>query len=154
MPANVDSMAYYGDPPWHGLGVSVPARATATEMINAAGLDWQVRMTPIPNVGVGAKAKARRCHLTRMPRNTSEQEVPLGVVSTRYRPLQNSEAFDFFDPIIGDKKAVFETAVRWVTENGCGSLQKLQGKSGWRATTAVQSISCCRTLMTVAARLE
>src|SRR5450759_2613311 len=79
MPANVDSMAYYGDPPWHGLGVSVPARATATEMINAAGLDWQVRMTPIPNVGVGAKAKARRCHLTRMPRNTSEQEVPLGV---------------------------------------------------------------------------
>jgi len=154
MPANVDSMAYYGDPPWHGLGVSVPARATATEMINAAGLDWQVRMTPIPNVGVDAKAKARRCHLTRMPRNTSEQEVPLGVVSTRYRPLQNSEAFDFFDPIIGDKKAVFETAVRWVTENGCGSLQKLQGKSGWRATTAVQSISCCQTLMTVAARLE
>ena len=110
MPANVDSMAYYGDPPWHGLGVSVPARATATEVINAAGLDWQVRMTPIPNVGVGAKAMARRCHLTRMPRNTSEQEVPLGVVSTRYRPLQNSEAFDFFDPIIGDKKAVFETA--------------------------------------------
>ena len=37
-------------------------------------------------------------------------EVPLGVVSPRYCPLQNSEAFDFFDPIIGEKKAVFETA--------------------------------------------
>jgi|SRR5271166_1430465 len=110
MPHNVDSMAYYGDPPWHGLGVRVPARATAKEMICAAGLDWQVRMTPIPNVGARAKMKPQRCHLTRMPRNKSESEIPLGVVSTRYRPLQNSEAFDFFDPIIGDKKAVFETA--------------------------------------------
>ena len=110
MPDNVGSMAYYGDPPWHGLGVGVPARATAKEMICAAGLDWQVRMTQIPNVGARAKMKPQRCHLTRMPRNTSESEVPLGVVSTRYRPLQNCEAFDFFDPIIGDEKAVFETA--------------------------------------------
>jgi hypothetical protein len=89
---NVDSMAYYGDPPRHGLGVSVPSRATANEMICAAGLDWQVRMAPIPNVGAGAKAKLRRCHLTRIPRNASEREVPLGVVIPRYRPLQNSEA--------------------------------------------------------------
>ena len=36
--------------------------------------------------------------------------MPLGVVSPRYCPLQNSEAFEFFDPIIGEKKAVFETA--------------------------------------------
>jgi len=98
MPDNVGSMAYYGDPPWHGLGVRVPARATAKEMICAAGLDWQVRMTPIPNVGARAKMNPQRCHLTRMPRNTSESEIPLGVVSTRYRPLQNCEAFDFFDP--------------------------------------------------------
>lgn len=110
MPHNIDSMAYYGDPPWHGLGINVPARATAKEMICAAGLDWRVEMTQIPNVGAGAKAKARRCHLIRVPRNTSETAVPLGVVSTRYRPLQNTQAFDFFDPIIGDKKAVFETA--------------------------------------------
>jgi phage/plasmid-like protein (TIGR03299 family) len=110
MPHNVDTMAYYGDPPWHGLGVQVPARASADEMILAAGLSWQVEKKPIPNVGAGADKKPRRHHLVRMPQNNSEPEVPLGVVSSRYRPLQNFEAFRFFDPIIGNDKAVFETA--------------------------------------------
>jgi hypothetical protein len=32
-----------------------------------------------------------------MPRNAKETEVALGVVSPRYRPLQNKEAFEFFD---------------------------------------------------------
>jgi uncharacterized protein DUF932 len=79
-------------------------------MIGAAGLDWDVVMRPIPNVGAQADKKVRRCHLVRMPRSLDEVEVPLGVVSLRYLTLQNKEAFDFFDPIIGDNKAVFETA--------------------------------------------
>jgi phage/plasmid-like protein (TIGR03299 family) len=110
MPHNIDSMAYYGDPPWHGLGTRVPARATAAQMIGAAGLDWQVKKKPIPNVGAGAKDESRRFQLIRMPRNGSESEVPLGVVGPRYLPLQNSAAFEFFDPIVGEQKAVFETA--------------------------------------------
>jgi hypothetical protein len=47
----------------------------------------------------------------RVPRpNTEEAEVLLGVVSRRYQPLQNVEAFEFFDPIVSGKKAYFETA--------------------------------------------
>jgi phage/plasmid-like protein (TIGR03299 family) len=79
-------------------------------MICAAGLDWRVEKKPIPNVGAGAKDESRRFQLTRMPRNGSESKVPLGVVGQRYRLLQNSEAFEFFDPIVGDENAVFETA--------------------------------------------
>ena len=45
-----------------------------------------------------------------MPRNGSGARVPLGVVGPTYRPLQNTEAFDFFDPIIGQEQALFETA--------------------------------------------
>jgi phage/plasmid-like protein (TIGR03299 family) len=110
MAHNVDSMAYYGDIPWHGLGTEIPGRANAAQMISAAGLNWEVAMRPIPNVGANAKKEARRFHLVRMPRNGDEIEVPLGVVGARYRALQNKEAFEFFDPIIGDSKAVFETA--------------------------------------------
>jgi phage/plasmid-like protein (TIGR03299 family) len=110
MAHNIDSMAYYGERPWHDLGTSIPERAIASQMISAAGLDWKVEMRPIPNVGAHAGEEARRFYLVRLPRNQAEIEVPLGVVSSWYRPLQNSEAFDFFDPIIGEKKAVFETA--------------------------------------------
>ncbi len=110
MPHNIDTMGYYGEEPWHGLGVSVPARATAAEMICAARLDWEVERVAIPNVGAGADDDARRFQLIRMPRNGSGAGVPLGVVGPTYRPLQNTEAFDSFDPIIGQEKAVFETA--------------------------------------------
>lgn len=79
-------------------------------MIGAAGLNWDVEMRPIPNVGTDAGKKARRFHLIRMPRDPDGVEVPLGVVSPSCRALQNKEAFEFFDPIIGDSKAVFETA--------------------------------------------
>jgi hypothetical protein len=41
---------------------------------------------------------------------TQKNDVLLGVVSRRYQPLQNVEAFEFFDPIVGEKKAYFETA--------------------------------------------
>jgi phage/plasmid-like protein (TIGR03299 family) len=37
-------------------------------------------------------------------------EIPLAVVGPRYRPLQNSDAFDFFDSIVDKNAAVFETA--------------------------------------------
>jgi phage/plasmid-like protein (TIGR03299 family) len=110
MTHNIDSMAYYGEKPWHGLGTHIPERANALEMICAAGLDWEVEMRPIRNAGVQADEKARRCHLIRMPRSSDGIEVPLGVVSSRYLVLQNREAFGFFDPVIGDNKGVFETA--------------------------------------------
>jgi len=49
-PHTIDSMAYDSDPPWHGLAQRIEERATARQMIAAAGLDWEVQMRPIPNV--------------------------------------------------------------------------------------------------------
>lgn len=111
MAHNIDSMAYYGEKPWHGLGVAVPSHVNAVTMIKAAGLDWEVEMRPAPGAYIDKKGKANRYVLVRMPRqNTKEQEILLGIVTNRYRPLQNVEAFQFFDPVVGDKKSSFETA--------------------------------------------
>lgn len=63
-------MAYYGDPPWHGLGTSIPERANTQQVISAAGLNWEVEMRPIPNVSALADKKARRCHFVRKPSTT------------------------------------------------------------------------------------
>lgn len=112
MPANVQTMAYYGEVPWHRLGKQVPKGVTAEQMIHAAGLDWEVILRPARGAReINRKKEFSRYEIVRMPRvNMKETEVLLGVVSRRYQPLQNAEAFEFFDPIVGENKAYFETA--------------------------------------------
>jgi phage/plasmid-like protein (TIGR03299 family) len=112
MPANVQTMAYYGDVPWHKLGTPVPKGVTAGQMIQAAGLDWVVELRPAQGARkINRRGEFSRYEVVRKPRpKAREAEVLLGVVSRRYRPLQNVEAFEFFDPIVGQKKAYFETA--------------------------------------------
>lgn len=81
-------------------------------MIEAAGLDWGVQLRPARGAReINSKGEFSRYEMVRMPREArDEDEVLLGVVSRRYRPLQNQEAFEFFDPIVGEEKAYFETA--------------------------------------------
>jgi len=112
MPANVQTMAYYGERPWHGLGKSVSKGITAEKMIQEAGLDWKVELRPARGAKeINRKKEYSRYEVVRLPRlNTKEAEVLFGVVGRRYKLLQNTEAFKFFDPIVGQDKAYFETA--------------------------------------------
>jgi phage/plasmid-like protein (TIGR03299 family) len=103
-------MAYYGEKPWHGLGQKIPARADAAKMIQAAGLNWLVEKRPARGVPVDRNGRASRYEIVRKPRSCEEQEILLGLVSERYEPLQNACAFEFFDPVVGENKACFETA--------------------------------------------
>ena len=137
MPANVQSMAYYGAPPWHKLGTPVPLGVTAAEMICAAGLNWEVEVRPARGARIINKKKKEysRYEVVRVPRpSTEETEVLLGVVSRRYHPLQNIEAFEFFDPIVGQGKAHFETAGAlgegeriWVLSKMPGAMEVVPG---------------------------
>lgn len=40
----------------------------------------------------------------------TDHNIPLGIVKERYTPVQNIEAFKFFDDAIGKNKAIFQTA--------------------------------------------
>jgi len=42
MAHNIETMAYAGEVPWHGLGVQVDGNLTPDEMLKQAGLDWSV----------------------------------------------------------------------------------------------------------------
>ena len=42
MAANVESMFYVRQAPWHGLGVRVEAAPSSEEALRLSGLDWQV----------------------------------------------------------------------------------------------------------------
>ena len=112
MPANVETMFYTRVAPWHGLGVRVENALNSKEALKASGLDWNVIQQPImteDSVPIpGYKANIR----------DTDNKV-LGVVSDRYRVVQNSEAFAFMDALLGEG-VKYETA---------GSLQ--DGKKIW-----------------------
>ena len=112
MPANVESMFYVRKVPWHGLGTKVDEALTSKEALVAAGLDWNVAqksvMTDYCNIIEGYRANVRE----------SDGKV-LGVVSDRYKIVQNRDAFTFTDNLISHG-VTYETA---------GSLQ--EGKRIW-----------------------
>src|ERR1700733_3004849 len=104
MPANIQSLMYVKEKPWHGLGTRLEKAATSTEAIKAAGLDWQVEKQPV-FLKNGINAISRRHAVVRR-----DNGHPLGIVGERYVPLQNNDAFRFFDAVVGLKEAVYHTA--------------------------------------------
>jgi phage/plasmid-like protein (TIGR03299 family) len=102
MSHEVETMAYVGKTPWHGLGTPVSEGISPDEMLVAAGLDWQVQKLPLhTNIGPVPGHFA----LTRMDLGKT-----LGLVSNRYIPVQNSEAMDFFDSFLESAGLTMETA--------------------------------------------
>lgn len=88
-------MAYAGDVPWHGLGTKVPADLTPDQMLEAAGLDWTVYKVPaFAEVG-GVQVDVNRSALVR----NADNKV-LDVVSNDWNPVQNQEAFEFFNEFV------------------------------------------------------
>lgn len=112
MSANVETMFYVRETPWHGLGTKVMNAPDSREALVVAGLNWNVIQEPIYTTGnepiKGYKANIR----------DSDRKV-LGVVTDRYKVVQNSEAFAFTDELLGH-------GVRYET---AGSLQ--DGKKVW-----------------------
>lgn len=108
---NINSMAYYGERPWHRLGVEVAEAASAFEMIKAAGLDWTVAKEPAPGAGKRGKDRFSRYQIVRKARpGRKEDDIVLGLATDSYEPLQNMDAFGFFDGVLGEGRARFETA--------------------------------------------
>ena len=110
MPAEIDNMISVSAPPWHGLGSVLNAPPTTKEAIVEAGLDWTVRTEPI-YAELPAPEEKEMVELGggRATVRSDTNEV-LGVVGPSYTPLQNEEAFDFFDPFLADGTASIETA--------------------------------------------
>lgn len=67
-------------------------------------------LQPSADIKSDDEVRYSRYELIRCPRNVKEQEIVLGIVSGRYEPLQNTDAFDFFNPIVDREKSQFETA--------------------------------------------
>lgn len=94
MAANVETMMYVRETPWHGLGTMVQEAPTSADALRLAGLDWTVQQKNIQVCG-GSKIGGYKANV-----RSSDQKV-LGVVTDRYSVVQNHEAFAFTDSLIG-----------------------------------------------------
>lgn len=104
---------------WHGLGQIVEQYPTSKEAIKHAGLDYEVVKSPL--FTNGSEIITDFNHLE-MNQNTLEvpnyfanirndNNTVLGVVGKDYHIVQNREAFNFFDAIVGgDDGILYETA--------------------------------------------
>lgn len=112
MSANVESMFYVRETPWHGLGTKVMEAPDSEGALIAAGLNWNVIQEPI-FTGKNEPIRGYKANI-----RDSDRRV-LGVVTDRYKVIQNHEAFAFTDELLGQ-------GVRYET---AGSLQ--DGKKVW-----------------------
>ena len=112
MSANVETMFYTRTKPWHGLGTMVMEAPTSEAALELAGLNWLVvQKSLVTSDGIpvpGFKANLRE----------TDNQV-LGVVTDRYKVVQNEDAFAFTDALLGEG-VTYETA---------GSLQG--GRRTW-----------------------
>jgi len=98
-------MAYAGEKPWHGLGTQVPADLTPAQMLEAAGLNWTVTKVPAYAEINGKKIAVGKSALVR-----SFDDSMLDVVSDDWNPIQNDEAFEFFNDFVMAGDMAMETA--------------------------------------------
>lgn len=113
MAANVETMMYTREKPWHGLGTMVMESPTSADALRLAGLDWTVQPRKLVLADGGAPVENYVANVR------SSDGAVLGVVTERYTVVQNTDAFAFTDNLIGGDVR-YETA---------GSL--LGGKKIW-----------------------
>ena len=131
MPANItvtngvaEMMTADGRDAWHGLGARLSQVATAQEAIEAANMGWEVEMrevfiqTPSGQFMAVPNKKA----VTRM-----DNGKVFGVFSNGYTPLQNRDAFTFFDSVVGAGEAIYHTAGTLAGGSRIWILAKLPG---------------------------
>lgn len=113
MPAEVETMMYTREKPWHGLGTYVAEAPTSADALRLAGLDWTVEQCPVYLENAAVPVPNYKANVR------DRDGKVLGIVTDRYQVVQNADAFSWTDELIGGDVR-YETA---------GSLR--EGKKIW-----------------------
>ena len=122
---NVETMFYVREKPWHGLGTEVQEAPMSIDALILAGLDWEEprvssaswtrNMTFSVCLVVQIRFALLRARLRVFWQTTqdgslipgykvnlrSTDNAALGIVSDRYKVVQNEDAFQFTDDLLG-----------------------------------------------------
>ncbi|AZS51044.1 DUF932 domain-containing protein [Entomomonas moraniae] len=138
MAHQVSSMAYVGETPWHGLGSSLPSGQPIEVWADKAGMDWQIKQAPVcfvasdttdtNNAGIIDLSRSLVDFADQKVLYRSDSQLPLSVVSSRYKVVQPLEVLEFYRDLTEQFGFELETA---------GVLK--QGRKFWALARTGQS---------------
>jgi phage/plasmid-like protein (TIGR03299 family) len=105
MAHEVETMAYAGELPWHGLGVEVHNDLSPQQMMQKAGVDWKVHEVESFVKFKGAQIKTGQKSVIR----ETDGKI-LTNVGKDWHPCQNETAFEFFQDYVAAGDMEMHTA--------------------------------------------
>ena len=150
----VESMAYVGDTPWHGLGNRLSAHQPLQTWLVEAGMDWHIAQSDVL-FNVASDGLHIRPHTDAKVLYRSDTLAPLSVVSNRYKVVQPDEVLGFYKDLV--KAGGFELETAGVLKGGrkLWALARTGQESALRGGDKVKAYlllatSCDGTLCTTA----
>ncbi|NWK44778.1 DUF932 domain-containing protein [Ralstonia pickettii] len=92
----VQSMAYVGQQPWHGLGNQLAPKQPLEAWARAAGMDWRIESSEVRFVSGNGTLGAIHAYPEQRVLYRSDTKMPLSVVSSRYQIVQPAEILEFY----------------------------------------------------------
>lgn len=112
MPDGTRAIAGTRQVAWASAGVQTDSAMTAEEALKLAQLDFTVKVSK-ENAGAvidgGKMLTVSDKYITYREHPKLGQQA-LGIVGSRYTPIQNSDAFEFLNHLVDESGAIFETA--------------------------------------------
>lgn len=111
MAHQIETMAYVGETPWHGLGNELSPNQPLEIWAKQAGMNWEIQSAP-----VNFMAEKDNLQNIIMPYNDhkvlyrSDTLEPLSVVSQRYQEVQPNEILEFYRDLTEQSDFELETA--------------------------------------------
>ena len=107
----VETMAYVGQTPWHGLGNQLTEHQPLEVWAKQAGLDWSIEQTPVRYLTGGASHLGEiKAFDDKQVLFRSDTKSPLSVVSNRYKVVQPEAILEFYRDLTEVSGFELETA--------------------------------------------
>ena len=126
----VETMAYVGDKPWHGLGNKLTTLQPIDVWKRQAGMDWMIEESDVRYITGNHTVGAIHSFPEQKVLYRSDTKRPLAVVSKRFQVVQPEEVLEFYRDLTEYAGFELETA---------GVLK--EGKKFWALARTGQSVT-------------
>lgn len=106
----IESMAYTGATPWHGLGNKLAPRQSIDTWKRQAGMDWQIEASEVRYISGDRELGIAHAFPDQKVLYRSDTNAPLAVVSKRFHVVQPGEVLEFYRDLTSQSGFELETA--------------------------------------------